>query len=103
MHGELAQALTEVEQGRARVLLLTGNVRGFCAGQDLSESDMSGSAQAVDLGSTIETYLGPLVRRFRALPLPAVVGGNGVAEGAGAHLGLSGAIGIACRARSFVQ
>src|SRR3546814_368624 len=103
MHGELAQALTEVEQGRARVLLLTGNGRGFCAGQDLSEREMSGGAQAVDLGSTIETYYAPLVRRLRALPMPVVVGVNGVAAGAGANLALAGDIVIACRSASFVQ
>ncbi|MCV4939370.1 enoyl-CoA hydratase-related protein, partial [Escherichia coli] len=42
MHGELAQALDKVEQcADLRVLILTGNGRGFCAGQDLSERQMS--------------------------------------------------------------
>ncbi|HEU0230933.1 MAG TPA: 2-(1,2-epoxy-1,2-dihydrophenyl)acetyl-CoA isomerase PaaG [Burkholderiaceae bacterium] len=102
MHGELSRALTEVEQGGARVLLLTGNGRGFCAGQDLSERQMSGG-QAVDLGHTIETYYAPLVRRLRALPMPVVVGVNGVAAGAGANLALAGDIVIACKSASFIQ
>jgi 2-(1,2-epoxy-1,2-dihydrophenyl)acetyl-CoA isomerase len=102
MHGELSQALTEVEQGAARVLLLTGNGRGFCAGQDLSERQMSGGAP-VDLGHTIETYYAPLVRRLRALPVPVVVGVNGVAAGAGANLALAGDIVIACKSASFIQ
>jgi 2-(1,2-epoxy-1,2-dihydrophenyl)acetyl-CoA isomerase len=102
MHGELSQALTEVEQGAARVLLLTGNGRGFCAGQDLSERQMSGGAP-VDLGHTIETYYAPLVRRLRALPVPVVVGVNGVAAGAGANLALAGDIVIACQSASFIQ
>lgn len=102
MHGELSRALTEVEQGGARVLLLTGNGRGFCAGQDLSERQMSGG-QAVDLGHTIDTYYAPLVRRLHALPLPVVVGVNGVAAGAGANLALAGDIVIACRSASFIQ
>lgn len=102
MHSELSRALTEVEQGGARVLLLTGNGRGFCAGQDLSERQMSGGP-AVDLGHTIETYYAPLVRRLRALPMPVVVGVNGVAAGAGANLALAGDIVIACKSASFIQ
>jgi len=102
MHGELSRALSEVEQGRVRVLLLTGNGRGFCAGQDLSERQMSGG-ETVDLGHTIETYYAPLVRRLRALPLPVVVGVNGVAAGAGANLALAGDLVIACKSASFIE
>src|SRR3546814_9982197 len=64
---------------------------------------MRGGAQAVELGSTIETYYAPLWRRLRARPMPVVVGGNGVAAGAGANLALAGDIVIACRSASFVQ
>src|SRR3546814_8354011 len=88
MHGELADALTKVEAGGVRVLVLTGNGRGFCAGQDLSEREMSAGSAPIDPGSTIEKYYAPLVRRLRALPLPVVVGVNGVAAGAGANLAL---------------
>lgn len=103
MHGELADALTKVESGQARVLVLTGNGRGFCAGQDLSEREMSAGSAPIDLGSTIEKYYAPLVRRLRALPLPVVVGVNGVAAGAGANLALAGDIVIAKQSASFIQ
>lgn len=101
MHTELADALTRVEQQGVRVLLLTGEGRGFCAGQDLSERQMS--AGNVDLGHTIETYYAPLVRRLRAMPWPVVVGVNGVAAGAGANLALAGDIVIASESASFIQ
>ncbi len=101
MHGALADALARVEAGDARVLVLTGRGRGFCAGQDLSERQMS--AGAVDLGDTIEKFYAPLVRRLRALPMPVVVGVNGVAAGAGANLALAGDIVIAKQSASFIQ
>ena len=101
MHEELADALTRVEAQGVRVLLLTGEGRGFCAGQDLSERQMS--SDEVDLGHTIETYYAPLVRRLRAMPWPVVVGVNGVAAGAGTNLALAGDIVIASESASFIQ
>ncbi len=103
MHGEIADALTKVEQGHARVLVLTGAGRGFCAGQDLSDRQMSAGDAPPDLGMTIETYYAPLVRRLRALPCPIVVGVNGVAAGAGANVALAGDIVIAKESASFIQ
>lgn len=103
MHGELADALGKVQAQGARVLVLSGKGRGFCAGQDLSEQEMSGGAGTVDLGQTIDKYYGPLVRSLRALPMPIVVGVNGVAAGAGANLALAGDIVIAKQSASFIQ
>lgn len=101
MHKELADALDQVQAQGARVLVLTGNGRGFCAGQDLSADEMS--ADKIDLGQTIEKYYAPLVRRLHALPMPVVVGVNGVAAGAGANLALAGDIVIAKQSASFIQ
>ncbi len=103
MHEEVAQALTTVETEGARVLLIRGAGRGFCAGQDLSERQPSADGSAPDLGATIERYYAPLVRRLQALPLPVVVGVNGVAAGAGANLALAGDLVIACESASFIQ
>lgn len=101
MHGELADAINRAEDGGARVLVLTGNGRGFCAGQDLSERQMSSGP--VDLGETVGKFYAPLVRRLRGLPMPVVVGVNGVAAGAGANVALAGDIVIAARSASFIQ
>ncbi|MVW72296.1 2-(1,2-epoxy-1,2-dihydrophenyl)acetyl-CoA isomerase PaaG [Bordetella sp. 15P40C-2] len=103
MHEEVADALTRVEQDGARVLVLTGAGRGFCAGQDLSERRMGPQDGPPDLGATIEKFYSPLVRRLHALPLPVVVGVNGVAAGAGANLALAGDIVIAKESASFIQ
>src|SRR3546814_11035397 len=73
MHTELADALDKVQAQGARVLVLTGNGRGFCAGQDLSERQMSRVGE-VDLGQTIDKYSAPLVRSLHSLPMPVEIG-----------------------------
>lgn len=104
MHTELADALGRVDEGGARVLLLSGRGRGFCAGQDLSERQPGEDGGRVDLGETVEKFYAPLVRRLNALPLPVVMGVNGVAAGAGANLALAGGdIVIAAESASFIQ
>ena len=103
MHGEVADALERVEGEGARVLVLTGAGRGFCAGQDLSERQMAADGTPPDLGQTVDKFYAPLVRRLNALPLPVVVGVNGVAAGAGANLAFAGDIVIAKESASFIQ
>ncbi|HLV27505.1 MAG TPA: 2-(1,2-epoxy-1,2-dihydrophenyl)acetyl-CoA isomerase PaaG [Burkholderiaceae bacterium] len=104
MHGELADALGRVEQGDVRVLVVSGRGRGFCAGQDLSERQRREGEGPVDLGETVETFYAPLIRRLNALPMPVVVGVNGVAAGAGANLALAGGdIVVAAESASFIQ
>jgi 2-(1,2-epoxy-1,2-dihydrophenyl)acetyl-CoA isomerase len=103
MHEEVADALTQVEAGSARVLLLTGAGRGFCAGQDLSDQSVAPGGAGVDLGASIEERYNPLVRRLIALPMPVVSAVNGVAAGAGANIALCADIVIAARGAKFIQ
>lgn len=103
MHGELREALARTRDEGARVLLLTGAGRGFCAGQDLSDRVVAAGAAPPDLGHSIETYYKPLVLAVRALPMPVVCAVNGVAAGAGANLALACDIVLAARSASFVQ
>ena len=103
MHLELRDALARTRDGGARVLLLTGAGRGFCAGQDLADRNVSAGADPVDLGYTIETYYRPLIHALRALEMPVVCAVNGVAASAGASIALACDIVLAARSASFIQ
>lgn len=103
LHRGLAAAMARAESdGSVRCLLVTGAGRGFCAGQDLTERDMKSPA-AVDLGSGLEAWYNPLIRRMRALEKPIVCAVNGVAAGAGANFALACDIVLAARSASFIQ
>jgi len=104
MHAELRDALARVaDGGDARVLLLTGEGRAFCAGQDLSDRAVAPGAAPVDLGASIEENYRPLVLALRSLPLPVVCAVNGVAAGAGANIALACDVVIAKKSASFIQ
>src|SRR5690349_9013396 len=104
MHGELRDALARITSGGdVRVLLLTGEGRAFCAGQDLSDRAVAPGEAPVDLGTSIEENYRPLVLAFRELPIPVVCAVNGVAAGAGANIALACDIVIAARSASFIQ
>jgi 2-(1,2-epoxy-1,2-dihydrophenyl)acetyl-CoA isomerase len=104
MHKLLRQALERAADEReVRALLLTGAGRAFCAGQDLSERDVSPGAAPIDLSVSLGSYYNPLVRRMRELPKPVVCAVNGVAAGAGANLALACDIVVAARSSSFIQ
>jgi 2-(1,2-epoxy-1,2-dihydrophenyl)acetyl-CoA isomerase len=103
MHEQLREALAEAERDEAvRAVLLTGAGRAFCAGQDLSERDVS-PGRPIDLSVTLETWYNPLVRRIRGLPKPVVCAVNGVAAGAGANVALACDVVLAARSASFIQ
>jgi 2-(1,2-epoxy-1,2-dihydrophenyl)acetyl-CoA isomerase len=103
MHGEVREALRSLEGSNARVLVLTGAGRGFCAGQDLGDRAVAPGGAAVDLGESIEKNYKPLVMGLRNLPMPVIAAVNGVAAGAGANIALACDMVIAAKSASFVQ
>jgi 2-(1,2-epoxy-1,2-dihydrophenyl)acetyl-CoA isomerase len=104
MHKLLREALEEArDEAAVRAVVLTGSGRGFCAGQDLSERNVSAGAAPIDLSVSLGSNYNPLVRRLRALPKPVVCAVNGVAAGAGANIALACDIVLAARSASFVQ
>ena len=103
MHEEVRHALRQLTGCAARVLVLTGAGRGFCAGQDLGDRAVAPGAEPPDLGDSIENNYKPLVLALAALPMPVIAAVNGVAAGAGASLALAGDLVIAARSASFLQ
>ena len=104
MHQLLRAALARAaDEQEIRAVLLTGAGRGFCAGQDLSERDVSPGAAPIDLSVSIGSHYNPLIRRLRELPKPIVCAVNGVAAGAGANIALACDVVLAARSASFVQ
>jgi len=100
MHGELRDALAKI--GEARVVVLTGAGRGFCAGQDLNDRAVA-PGQAVDLGETVGGYWNPLIRKLTSMPQPVIARVNGVAAGAGANVALACDIVVAAKSAKFIE
>ena len=100
MHAELRDALAGLTD--ARVIVLTGAGRGFCAGQDLNDRNVAPGEQ-VDLGETVERDWNPLVRTLTSLPQPVIARVNGVAAGAGANIALACDIVVAAKSAKFIQ
>jgi 2-(1,2-epoxy-1,2-dihydrophenyl)acetyl-CoA isomerase len=100
MHEEVRDALQNL--GEARVVVITGAGRGFCAGQDLNDRAVA-PGEAVDLGETVEQCWNPLIRALTTLPQPVIARVNGVAAGAGANIALACDIVVAARSAKFIQ
>ncbi|MFV0276618.1 MAG: 2-(1,2-epoxy-1,2-dihydrophenyl)acetyl-CoA isomerase PaaG [Parahaliea sp.] len=104
MHLEVREALT-LAAGSAgvRAVLLTGNGRGFCAGQDLNDRAVAPGDTQPDLGDSVEKNYNPLIRLLTGMEKPVICAVNGVAAGAGANIALACDIVIAARSASFIE
>ncbi|MDB5860018.1 MAG: uncharacterized protein JWQ76_3707 [Ramlibacter sp.] len=105
MVADIAEALTTVDRDPAcRVLVLTGEGRGFCAGFDLR---LAGSAPDQDaVGESTawmlrqEAFAG-LITKLRSLRQPVIAAVNGPANGGGLALAMGCEIRLAARSASF--
>ena len=100
MHAELRDALGNL--GDARVVVLAGAGRGFCAGQDLNDRSVA-PGETVDLGETVQQCWNPLIRTLTSMPQPVIARVNGVAAGAGANIALACDIVVAAKSAKFIQ
>ena len=104
MHEEVRAAMETVQRDDGiRCLLISGNGRAFCAGQDLSDRDVAPGDDAPDLGETLERKYNPLIRSLVTLEKPVICAVNGVAAGAGANIALACDIVIAAESAKFIQ
>lgn len=102
---EMALALQDelknaAENQEVRCVVLTGEGKAFCAGQDLQEAtDPNGP----ELSKIVTEHYNPIVEQIRNLEKPVVAAVNGVAAGAGANIALACDVVVATESASFIQ
>ncbi len=98
---EVQQALDKCNNApEVRCVIVTGEGKAFCAGQDLKEvTDPDGPP----LTSIVRDHYNPIIEKIRNLNKPVIAAVNGVAAGAGANIALACDIVIARKSASFIQ
>ncbi|MCF8266813.1 MAG: enoyl-CoA hydratase/isomerase family protein [Ignavibacteriales bacterium] len=81
-----------------RAVMIRGEGRAFCAGQDLSDA-----IKINDIGSIIDKYYNPIILTIRRMEKPVIAAVNGIAAGAGANIALACDIVLASSGASFIQ
>lgn len=99
MRAEITHAVTQAGQ-EARVVVLTGEGRAFCSGQDLGDR---ANAANINLERTLRDEYIPMLMAIAECPVPTISAVNGTAAGAGANLALAADIVIATESASFIQ
>lgn len=98
---ELQDALKAASKDESvRVLVLTGEGKAFCSGQDLKAA--SGDQKRSFLQSLHKRY-NPIINAMRSLPKPVVCRLNGVAAGAGCSLALACDIIVAAEEATLIE
>ena len=102
MKRELLQALKVAERdGAVRAVLLTGEGRGFCAGEALDEELVKLPEPPLD--RTLKEFYHPVVETMRGMDKPIVASVNGICAGAGVSLALAADLRVASDKASFVM
>lgn len=99
MRAEIGHAMRAGGEG-ARVVVLTGEGRAFCSGQDLGDEQ---DAANMDLECILRDEYVPMLRAIYDCPVPVVSAVNGAAAGAGANLALAADVVIATESAYFMQ
>ena len=84
----------------ARVVVMTGEGRAFCSGQDLGDR---ATAADLDLERTLRDEYVPMLQAIFECPVPTIAAVNGAAAGAGANLALAADVVIATESAAFLQ
>src|SRR6056297_1881704 len=99
MRAEITDAMGMAGRA-ARVVVLTGNGKAFCSGQDLGDGT---SVASLDLERVLREEYVPMLQAIGTCPVPTISAVNGPAAGAGANLALSADVVIATEAAYFLQ
>jgi 2-(1,2-epoxy-1,2-dihydrophenyl)acetyl-CoA isomerase len=84
-----------------RAIVLSGNGKAFCAGQDLKE--VTSPELNPGFKKILEEHYNPIILRIRKIKKPIIGAINGVAAGAGANIALACDIVVAHEKVSFIQ
>jgi 2-(1,2-epoxy-1,2-dihydrophenyl)acetyl-CoA isomerase len=98
MHKAFQAALKEAGDASVRAVVITGEGRGFCVGQDLTEFQEG----AGDIGDRLRAGYHKNILAIRALEKPVIAAVNGPAAGAGLSLACACDIRLAAESASFV-
>ena len=102
VYADLRDLLGELpHRADVRVLVLTGQGRGFCSGGDVEE--IIGVLQGMDHADRLRftRMTGAVVRALRECPQPVIASVNGVAAGAGSVLALASDLRLLAESASF--
>lgn len=98
----LQNALDQCADNEAvRTIILTGNGKAFCAGQDLKE--VTSPELNPGFRKILDEHYAPIVTRLRKIEKPVIAAVNGVAAGAGANIALACDVVIAHEGATFIQ
>ncbi|CAM3069980.1 enoyl-CoA hydratase-related protein [Filibacter tadaridae] len=93
---EAVKAASSDEQ--VRCLVISGEGRAFCSGQDLAEVD-----EKMDHGQVLRNHYGPMIKQIRQCEKPIIAAVNGVAAGAGFSLALACDFRLVSERASFIN
>ena len=97
----LQEALDQCElDDDVRAIVITGEGKAFCAGQDLAEAM---DPEGPELTTIVKEHYNPIIERIRAIEKPIIAAVNGVAAGAGANIALACDVTLAKKSASFIQ
>ena len=98
---ELQQHLDKAASDETiRCVLLSGEGKAFCAGQDLSEAI---NPEGPGIKNIVVEHYNPIILKIRNLEKPVVCAVNGVAAGAGANIALACNVVVAAQSAYFIQ